>query len=191
MAIFDFFLSRNNAVVTPATYVGHIGRLFYDSSNGVVKISDGVTEGGLSIPYTIATDTIIGGIKSGPGVTINSAGQILIDSAGLEFSFGDFQAIVGTYAAGNPQAGEDYALLSSVKTNEDVVIASNGTGVVKVLGDFSVRASNGNIDSVLLTEPIFRVDNDRNIRFLVPNVDSTTGAIEIIANTSGICHPPQ
>jgi len=190
MAIFDFFLSRNNAVVTPATYVGHIGRLFYDSSNGVVKISDGVTEGGLSIPYTIATDTIIGGIKAGPGVTINSAGQILIDSAGLEFSFGDFQAIVGTYAAGNPQAGEDYALLSSVNANEDIVLQASGNGIVKVLGDFSVRAPSGNIDSVLLTEPIFRVDNDRNIRFLVPNVDSTTGAIEIVANTSGIFHPP-
>jgi hypothetical protein len=190
MAIFDFFLSRNNAVVTPATYVGHIGRLFYDSTNGVVKLSDGVTPGGLSIPYTIATDTIIGGIKSGPGVTINAAGQILLDSAGLEFSFGDFQGIVGTYAAGHPDAGERYALLSSVNANEDVVIASNGTGVVKVLGDFSVRAPNGSSNTVLLTEPIFRVDTDRNIRFLVPNVDSTTGAIEIVANTSGIFHPP-
>ena len=191
MAIYDFFLSRNGAAsITAANYVGHVGRLFYDDTTGVIKLSDGVTPGGLSVPYTIATDTIVGGIKEGPGVTINADGQILLDSAGLEFTFGDFQGIVGTYAAGHPDAGEDYALLSSVNANEDIVIASNGTGVVKVLGDFSVRPTNGNIDSVLLSEPIFRVDTDRNIRFLVPNVDSTTGAIEIVANTSGIFHPP-
>ena len=191
MAIFDFFLSRNGAASTAGNYVGHVGRLFYDSTTGVIKLSDGVTAGGLSVPYTIATDTIVGGIKEGPGVTINADGQILLDSAGLEFTFGDFQGIVGTYAAGHPDAGEDYAKLSSVNLNEDIVLASNGTGIIKILGDFSVRASSGTgIDDTLLSEPIFRVDTDRNIRFLVPNVDSTTGAIEIVANTSGIFHPP-
>jgi len=184
-------LAAGEQAYDATTYVGTSGTLFYDEAIGVLRRSDGVTAGGFSIPFTIATDTIVGGIKAGPGVTINSAGQILLDSAGLEFSFGDFQGTSETYAAGNPKAGEDYALLSSVNNNEDIVIASNGTGVVKILGDFSVRAPSGNADSVLLTEPIFRVDNDRNIRFLVPNVDSTTGAIEIIANTSGICHPPQ
>jgi hypothetical protein len=183
-------LAAGEQAYDATTYVGTSGTLFYDEAIGVLRRSDGVTAGGFSIPFTIATNTIVGGIKSGPGVTINAAGQILIDSAGLEFSFGDFQGTSETYAAGHPDAGEAYALLSSVNANEDVVIASNGTGIVKVLGDFSVRAPSGNIDSVLLTEPIFRVDNDRNIRFLVPNVDSTTGAIEIVANTSGIFHPP-
>jgi hypothetical protein len=190
MAIYDFFLSRNNAASTLANYIGHTGRLFYDSASGVIKLSDGVTPGGLSIPYTIATDTVVGGIKSGPGVVINSEGQILIDSAGLQFSFGDLTGTVETYAAGNPNAGEDYALLSSVNANEDIVLASNGTGIVKVLGDFSVRAPNGNIDNVLLTEPIFRVFNEGYVRFLVPKVDPLAGAFEVSGNSAGLVHPP-
>ena len=190
MAIYDFFLSRNGAASTAGNYVGHVGRLFYDSTTGVIKLSDGVTPGGLSIPYTIATDTIVGGIKAGPGVTINAAGQILLDSAGLEFSFGDFQGTSETYAAGHPQAGEAYALLSSVNANEDIVLQASGNGIVKVLGDFSVRASGGNINTVLLEEPIFRVFNDGKVRFLVPNQDPLLGALEVIGNDTGLSHPP-
>jgi hypothetical protein len=40
---------------------------------------------------------LIGGIKAGPGVVIDSEGTLFIDSEGLEFSFGDFTATVGTY----------------------------------------------------------------------------------------------
>jgi hypothetical protein len=137
-----------------------------------------------------ATTEVIGGIKSGPGVTINSEGQILLDSAGLEFTFGDFQGIVGTYAAGHPDAGEDYARLGSVNANEDIVIASNGSGIVKILGDFSVRSPNGSIDGALLLEPIFRVFNDGKVRFLVPNADPLLGAFEVIGNDTGAIHPP-
>jgi hypothetical protein len=190
MAIFDFFLSRNSAVSTLENYVGHVGRLFYDSTDGVVRLSDGVTPGGITIPYTIATDTIVGGIKEGPGVTINSEGQILLDSAGLEFTFGDFQGIVGTYALGNPDFGEDYALLGSINANEDIIIASNGSGIVKILGDFSVRSPNGSIDGALLLEPIFRVFNDGKVRFLVPNADPLLGAFEVVGNDTGAIHPP-
>jgi hypothetical protein len=168
-----------------ATYVGTSGRLFYDEDTGVLRRSDGVTPGGLPIPFTIATDTVIGGVKAGPGVVINSEGQILIDSAGLEFSFGDFQGTVGTYAEGHPQAGDDYALLSSVNADEDIVIASNGTGIVKVIGDFSVRTPNSSLNGALLTEPIFRVDSNGQIRMLVPNTGSLSGAVEIIGTDSG------
>ena len=192
MAIYDFFLSRNNAAtITAENYVGHVGRLFYDDTTGVIKLSDGVTAGGLSIPYTIATDTVIGGVKAGPGVTINAQGQILIDSADLSFSFGDFEAVVGTYAVGHPDAGEDYALLRTVHANEDIVFASNGTGVVKVLGEFSVRATSGTgTDDTLLEEPIFQVKADGQVRMLVPLADQVAGAFEIIGNTTGAIHPP-
>jgi hypothetical protein len=45
MAIYDFFLSRNNGP-TANDYVGHSGRLFYDPAERVLRISDGVTVGG-------------------------------------------------------------------------------------------------------------------------------------------------
>lgn len=234
MAIYDLFLSRNNAASTPQNYVGHTGRLFYDSDSGGLRISNGVTAGGLPMPLTVATTSIVGGIKPaagftvspdgtlalnagnmfelteanvfvlkaatdaqiggvklGPGVTTNSEGQIIIDPAGLEFSFGDFTSTVGTYAVGHPRAGDDYALLGSVNAEEDVIIASNGsTGVVKVIGDFSVRHTDGNLDDVLAEEPIFRVSADGQIQMLVPLADTTAGALEIIGNDTGTMFPP-
>jgi hypothetical protein len=189
MAIYDFFLSRNNGR-TVNNYVGHVGRLFYDGDNGVIKLSDGLTPGGLSIPYTIASDTVIGGIKAGPGVVVNSAGQLLINTAGLEFSFGDLTGTVGTYAAGHPAVGEDYALLSSVNANEDIVLAANGTGIVKVIGDFSVRAPFTNLDDTLLAAPVFRVNSVGQIVMLVPKEDPLVGALEIVGNGAGLFHPP-
>jgi hypothetical protein len=181
MAIYDFFLSRNSAPVTAENYVGHTGRLFYDDTTGVIRLSDGVTPGGRSIPYTIATDTVVGGIKAGPGVTVNSEGQILIDSTGLEFSFGDFQAIVGEYTDET-----EYALLSSVNADEDVVIASNGTGSVKVVGQFDIYKTNGSVTGSLEDEePFFRVKDDGQVRMLVPAEDPLEGAIEIIGSASG------
>jgi hypothetical protein len=173
-----------------ATYVGTYGTLFYDEDTGVLRRSDGATPGGLPIPFTIASSTVIGGIKAGPGVVINSEGQILINSEGLEFSFGDFQGTVGTYAEGHPQEGDDYALLSSINANEDIVIASNGTGIVKVIGDFSVRTPNSSLDGALLTDPIFRVSGEGKVRMLVPNTDSLTGAVEIVGSSSGATLSP-
>ena len=232
MAIYDLFLSRNNGP-TIANYIGHAGRLFYDSDSGGLRISDGVTAGGLPMPLNVATtsivggikpaagftvspdgtlalnagnmfelnesnvfvlkaatDTQIGGVKLGPGVTTNESGQIIIDPEGLSFSFGDFTSTVGTYAVGHPRAGDDYALLGSVDANEDIVIASNGTGVVKVIGEFSIRHTNGNLDDVLLEEPSFRVTGDGQVRILAPAIDDTAGAVEIIANITGTFVPP-
>jgi hypothetical protein len=169
-----------------ATYVGTAGRLFYDEDTGVLRRSDGVTPGGLPIPFTIATDTVVGGIKAGPGVTINSEGQILIDSAGLEFTFGDFQGTVGFYTDSTA-----YALLSSVNTDEDVVIASNGAGSVKVVGQFDIYKTNGTVTGSLEDEePFFRVKDDGQVRMLVPAEDPIEGAVEIIGSASGSYIPP-
>jgi hypothetical protein len=169
-----------------ATYVGTPGRLFYDEDTGVLRRSDGVTPGGLSIPYTIATDTVVGGIKAGPGVTINSEGQLLIDSTGLEFSFGDFQGTVGTYTDET-----EYALLSSINADEDVVIASNGTGSVKVVGQFDIYKTNGTVTGSLEdAEPFFRVKDDGQVRILVPAADPIEGAVEIVGSASGSYIPP-
>jgi hypothetical protein len=186
MAIYDFFLSRNGAVSTPENYVGHTGRLFYDSATGVIKLSDGTTPGGLSIPYTIASDTVVGGVKAGPGVTINSEGQILIDSEGLSFSFGDFSGTVGTYTDET-----EYALLSSINADEDVVVASNGTGSIKVVGQFDIYKTNGSVTASLEDyEPFFRVKDDGQVRMLVPAEDPIEGAVEIVGSASGNYIPP-
>jgi len=185
MAIFDFFLSRNNAVSTPENYVGHAGRLFYDSATGEIKISDGVTAGGLPIPITLATSTLAGGVKLGPGVTLNGSGQIIIDSEGLDFSFGDLASTTETYAVGHPKAGDDYAVLSTINTNEDFYLVSNGTGSIDVVGEFNVYKTDGNVAGAILEEPIFKIKSDGQIQMLVPGADEVAGALTIVGSTSG------
>jgi hypothetical protein len=141
----------------------------------------------------VATTTKLGGVKLGPGVTVNGDGQIIIDSEGLDFSFGDFAATVGTYPADyyeSARRNDDYAVLGSVKTNEDIVLASNGTGAVRVVGDFSVRRANGNLVSALEEEPIFRVKGDGQVQLLVPAADSAEGAFTIVGGFEGVFQAP-
>jgi hypothetical protein len=230
MAIYDFFLSRNNGP-TANDYVGHSGRLFYDPAERVLRISDGVTVGGevlnglvtvanteptenfqgqiwldpqtfeLSVYHNgnfiptidVATSTKLGGVKLGPGVTVNGDGQIIIDSEGLDFSFGNLTATTGTYPADYYQEerqDQDYAVLGSIAANEDIVIASNGTGAVRVVGDFSVRRANGNLLGALEEEPIFRVKSDGQVQMLVPAADSSEGAVTIVGGLDGVFQAP-
>jgi hypothetical protein len=168
------------------TYVGTAGTLFYDEDNGALRISDGVTPGGSLISYPIASSSQIGGIKLGPGVTINSEGQIVIDSSNLDFNFGDFEAMTGFYSDSTA-----YALLSSTNVDEDIVIASNGNGGVNVVGSFDIYKTNGSVTASLEDEePFFRVKEDGQVRMLVPAEDPVEGAVEIIGSASGNYIPP-
>lgn len=184
MAIYDFFLSRNNAASTPENYVGHTGRLFYESTTGEIKISDGTTLGGVAIPITIATADIAGAVKLGPGIILNNQDQIIIDSSGLDFSFGEFQATTPVIN------GSSLAVLSSVNDNEDIALVSNGTGTIEVVGHFQVHSTNGTLEGSLSAAPIFRVNAAGKIRMLIPTADEVSGALEIIGNENGNFHPP-
>ena len=185
MAIYDLWLSRNGAPVTAANYIGHKGRLFYDDTNGVLRRSDGVTPGGIPIPITTATSTVAGGIKLGPGTTLNQQGQLIIDPEGLDFAFGDFAALTETYPVGHPKAGDDYAILQTINDDEDAVIASNGTGGIKVVGNFQVYAPDGTVNGALMVPPVFTIGNDGQTKIIVPSTDPQTGAVEIIGSLSG------
>jgi hypothetical protein len=230
MAIYDFFLSRNGAASTPENYVGHTGRLFYDSATGEIRISDGATPGGQPIPITIATTTTvgsvrpgagfsitaggtlglnagpmfeldgsdvfqlkagtadrIGGIKAGEGVNITADGTLTINLDDIEdFSFGDFSATTGTYTG-----GETYALLSSVNADEDIVIASNGDGGIKNVGEFRIYAPNGTVTAALEdNDPFFQVKGDGQVQILVPLADTTEGGVEIIGSALGTSLQP-
>jgi hypothetical protein len=140
-----------------------------------------------------ATSTKIGGIKLGPGVTVNGEGQLIIDSEGLDFSFGDFAATTGTYPSDyfdEDRQDQDYSVLSSINNNEDIILASNGTGAVRVVGDFSVRRANGNVVGALDEQPIFRVKGDGQVQMLVPSADSSEGAFTIVGGLDGVFQAP-
>jgi hypothetical protein len=141
----------------------------------------------------LATETKLGGIKLGPGVTVNGDGQLIVDSEGLDFSFGDLASTTGTYPADyyeSARQNDDYAVLGSINANEDIVFASNGTGAVRVVGDFSVRRANGNLVSALEEEPIFRVKADGQVQLLVPSADAAEGAFTIVGGLEGVFQAP-
>jgi hypothetical protein len=141
----------------------------------------------------VATTTKLGGIKLGPGVTVNGDGQLIVDSEGLDFSFGDLAATTGTYPADyyeSARQNDDYAVMSSINANEDIVLASNGTGAVRVVGDFSVRRANGNLTGALEEEPIFRVKSDGQVQMLVPAADTSEGAVTIVGGLDGVFQAP-
>lgn len=184
MAIRKFRTGQQSYNVS--TYVGTYGTIFYDEAQRNLRVSDGITPGGLPVGIPLATSTTIGGFKVGPGIVIDSEGRLLIDSSGLEFSFGDFTSIVGSYSDST-----EYALLSSIKLDEDIVIASNGAGSVKVVGQFDVYRTNGTVTGSLEDEePFLRVKDDGQVRILVPGEDMLEGGVEIVGSLTGTYVPP-
>ena len=202
MAVYDLWLSRNNKP-TVANYVGHKGRLFYDENEKIIRISDGVTPGGfplLPVPATtstiggirpgiglsvtttgtlnlnVATTTTLGGVRLGPGVITNGQGQIIIDSEGLDFSFGDF-------AASNN-------IISVINADEDAVIRSNGTGSIRMVGKFYVHKTNGLITDYSTQPYVFGIEADGQTRVIVTQQDANAGAFNIIGSTTGAVKPP-
>jgi hypothetical protein len=193
MAFYKIKSGRVNGVRDAIQYVAPYGQIFYDDEDNMLRIGDGVTPGGTPAFIPVATSSTIGGIKLGPGVILNGSGQIIIDSEGLDFSFGDFAGTTGTYPADyyeSARQDEDYAVLSSINLNEDIVFATNGTGAVRVVGDFSVRRANGNLIGALEEEPIFRVKSDGQVQMLVPSADSAEGAFTIVGGLDGVFQAP-
>jgi hypothetical protein len=164
------------------TFVGEKGVVFYDEDTGTLRLSDGVTPGGINNVMPIATSTQVGGIKAGAGVNITSEGEITIDVAGLPVGFGDFYA----FTDAGP-TGANAAWLSSVITNQDIVLSSNGTGSVNVEGKFAVYPTDGPLNT---RTPIFSVDSDGQVQMLVPTADSVEGAVTIVGGLDGVYQPP-
>jgi hypothetical protein len=80
--------------------------------------------------------------------------------------------------------------LSSINNNEDIILASNGTGAVRIVGDFSVRRANGNLIGALEEQPIFRVRSDGQVQMLVPSADAIEGAFTIVGGLDGVFQAP-
>lgn len=169
MALYEFWTSRNNAVANTAAYVGQIGRLFYDNTDGILKISDGVTPGGIKITYPVASTTQIGGIKAGPGANVSVDGLLTIDTAGLPLSFGDFTANVN--------------ILTMVNSNQNMILATQGSAEVQLVGNIGFYKPNGLPPSV--DHRFFHAKDDGQIMITVPRLDSVFGAVEIVGSTTG------
>ena len=156
----------------PAAWVGQIGTIFYDEATGALRISDGVTPGGVNLPFAIASTTEVGGIKAGPGANVAVDGTLTIDTAGLPLSFGNITVVDTT--------------LSAVNADADIQLAANGTGNVELIGNvhFHTTASGG------VGEPFFKASSDGQLTILIPAADPIAGAVKIVGSSTGRVFPP-
>jgi len=167
MAIGKIKASRVNRV-DATTYVGEEGILFYNFANGVIRLSDGTTPGGVPVPYTVASNTTVGGIKAGPGANISVDGTLTINTAGLPLSIGNLDFIDTTISTLNP--------------NVNLNLETNGTGNINLIGAVNFYKPDGPIDS---RRPFFQAKSDGQLVILVPVEDPLTGGIEVIGTASG------
>jgi hypothetical protein len=202
MAIQNFFTSRDNNL-DGNTYVGQLGRLWYNPDTNAIYASDGVTEGG--IPVDLATganatfNTItansgaivgnltiggnispaaagkIGGITPGPGVDVSNQGVLTIDTANIPLSFGDFTANTN--------------ILTIVNVDEDMVLATQGDAEIQLVGNVGFYRTNGLPPDT--SNRYFQATDDGQILILTPAADTANGAVEIRGSASGNALAPQ
>lgn len=167
MAIGKIKASRVNNVDAP-TYVGEEGILFYNFANGVIRLSDGNTPGGVPVPYTIASNNTIGGIKAGPGANVAADGMLTIDTSGLPLSIGNLDFIDTTISTLNP--------------NVNLNLETNGTGNINLIGAVNFYKPDGPIES---RRPFFEAKSDGQLIILVPVEDPLAGGVEIVGSATG------
>lgn len=192
----NFFTSRDNNANTE-TYLGQKDRLWYNPDTNSIRISDGVTPGGLVVDLetnanasfntiTANTGTIngnlivvgnispaannkVGGIKPGPGVDISLDGLLTIDTANLPLSFGDFTA--------------SNNVLSIVNLDEDMILSTGGNAEIQLVGDIGFYKPDGLPPNI--ANRYFSATGDGQIQILVSNVDPLSAAVNIIGTTAG------
>ena len=137
MSIQKLFTSLNKSAHS-ATYVGEVGRIWYDARTGF-RIGDGVTPGGQAA--TVA-------------VTNANIGDLVITGA----------------------------TISTLNTNEDLNLVSNGTGNVNVKGAFVTATTGG--------RTIIETLQNGTLNFYVPTIGYDS-AIDIIGTADGTQQYPQ
>lgn len=119
--------SRVNGVPNVESYLGEKGVLFFNFANGVIRLSDGVTPGGVPIAYNIASNVTIGGIKAGPGANVASDGTLTIDTSGLPLSIGNLEIANTT--------------ISTLQSDVNLNLVTNGMGDINLVGNVHIHAT--------------------------------------------------
>lgn len=213
MAIYDFFVSRNNgSSVNANTYVGHKGRLFYDDTNGLIRISDGITPGGAIVQNpALAASSIAPPPAPFEGMlwynptskelwayhagsfrgTINPATPTTL--GGIKAGPGANVAVDGTLTidtTGLPLSfGNLTAIDTTLKTTQpdsDLVLETNGSGNVELVGNVNFYSAAQGHTGI----PYYMTAGDGQVSYFVSNVDATSGAVKIIGSTSRAFYPP-
>jgi hypothetical protein len=155
----DFFTSRN-VVVGDEQKIGQEGRLWYDPVTNSIRVSDGVTPGGIFVgtgaPYQlpIATNTVLGGIKvDGTTIVINpTTGEISSTTGDAYILQNASSTVLGGVKVGDNLTIDENGVLSAnpyaLPTASDTII-----GGVRV-DNSTIKINNGVISAEQYTLPV-------------------------------------
>lgn len=203
MAIQNFFTSRDNNL-DGNTYVGSLGRLWYNPDTNSVYASDGVTVGGIPVDLAtnaniIANNITVSTVTSTSG-NITVTGNLVISgdiSPATETKIGGIKAGPGANVsndgtltidtAGLPLSFGDFTanvnILTLVNVDQNMVLATQGNAEVQLVGNIGFYKTNGFPPNV--ANRYFSATDDGQIRMLVPTDDPIAGAVEIVGSSSG------
>lgn len=130
---------------------------------------------------TIFFNELTGTLRISDGTTVGGNPLQLVASD-FQFQFGDF-------IASTP--GNGAATLKSKEIDQDIDIVSNGAGVINMVGDFHVhRIADYDENTPDMDGAVFAVKQSGQIQMKVPLADSTSAALEIVGNDSGLYLSP-
>jgi hypothetical protein len=203
VAIQNFFTSRDNNL-DGNTYVGQLGRLWYNPDTNSLYASDGATVGG--IPVDLATGanitantvtlnavtstsgniTVTGNLVISGNISPASTNKIggIIPGPGVEISniglltidSANLPVSFGNFFANNN-------VLTIVNLDENMILATQGSAEIQLIGNIGFYRTNGLPPNV--ANRYFQASNDGQISILVSNTDPLLGAVEIVGSTTG------
>ena len=213
----NLFTSRDNNI-TGNTYVGQVGRLWYNPDTNALYVSDGSTVGGIPVGFNATGNGIpIGPISS---VQYNAGNGSFGGTANFTYN-GTTVSVTGNIATGNILT-DNYLYANGESIFGNTVFNGNTnfanisvTGIAN-LGNLTIfdqtisgtvtdrdvtiaTVGNANIEMLgafhvhaagnIEALPEFAVGVDGQVTIRVPVVDATLGAVEIIGSTSGVAVP--
>jgi len=204
MAIQNFFTSRDNKL-DGNTYVGQLGRLWYNPDTNSIYASDGSTVGGIPVALAtnaniLANNITVSTVTSTSGnITVN--GNLVINgniSPATDVKIGGIKAGPGANISndgtltidttglplsfGNFTANNN--ILTIVNVDEDMILETSGNAEIQLVGNIGFYKPNGGG----VPEPsakYFFARDDGQITILVPVEDPFLGAVEIIGSSTG------
>lgn len=203
MAIQNLFTSRDNNL-DGNTYVGQLGRLWYNPDTNSLYASDGATVGGIPVDLATGANILanvitVNTITSTSG-TVEVTGNLSISgniSPAAPGKIGGIQpgpgVIIGNtgiltidssnlaFSFGNFFANNN--ILSIVNADEDMILATQGNAEIQLVGNIGFYRTNGLPPDI--ENRFFYAQDDGQITILVPNTDPVAGAVEIIGSASG------
>jgi hypothetical protein len=203
VAIQNFFTSRDNNL-DGNTYVGQLGRLWYNPDTNSVYASDGSTVGG--VPVDLATGANITANIITVATLTSTTGEITV-TGDLDISGNISPAANGKIGGITPGPGVDVSntgvltidtanlplsfgdftannnILTIVNVDENMILATQGNAEIQLIGNVGFYRTNGLPPNV--ANRYFQATDDGQVTFLVPNTDPLLGAIQIIGSSSG------